>query len=172
MQIHLQHFADFLAAIAVHQQLQALAREWVLDHAELVFQLEQTILARHMAPCTQLRNLFLCLKLRGEKNPLAQAQAVHENPARALQHDRTQRAAKHNQEGGQLKQYGHAAALQHLSAHNAGKRNQQTKQAELVHQYPFSMLRSRATAWLCNWHTRDSPTPNTSPISRRFMSCS
>jgi hypothetical protein len=30
-------------------------------------------------------------------------------------------------------------------------------------------VRKRATAWLCNWQTRDSLTSITAPISRRFM---
>ena len=30
-------------------------------------------------------------------------------------------------------------------------------------------VRNRATAWLCNWQTRDSLTSITAPISRRFM---
>ncbi len=29
-----------------------------------------------------------------------------------------------------------------------------------------------AIAWLCNWQTRDSVTPITSPISRKLRSCS
>lgn len=36
----------------------------------------------------------------------------------------------------------------------------------------LSLARRRATAWLCNWHTRDSVTPSTAPISFKFMSCS
>jgi len=32
-----------------------------------------------------------------------------------------------------------------------------------------SLERSRATAWLCNWQTRDSLTSITAPISRRFI---
>ena len=35
-----------------------------------------------------------------------------------------------------------------------------------------SIERSRAMAWVWIWHTRDSLTPMTSPISRRFRSCS
>ena len=34
------------------------------------------------------------------------------------------------------------------------------------------LVRRRATAWLCSWHTRDSVTPSTAAISFRFMSCS
>ncbi len=38
--------------------------------------------------------------------------------------------------------------------------------------HPFKWLRRRTMAWLCNWHTRDSLTPSTAPISRRFSSSS
>ena len=31
----------------------------------------------------------------------------------------------------------------------------------------FSLERSRATAWLCSWHTRDSVTPITDPMTRK-----
>src|SRR5574340_1747691 len=36
----------------------------------------------------------------------------------------------------------------------------------------LSWARRRATACECSWHTRDSDTPSTAPISFRFMSCS
>ena len=34
----------------------------------------------------------------------------------------------------------------------------------------FASQRIRETAWLCNWHTRDSDTPSTAPISLRLSS--
>jgi hypothetical protein len=38
-----------------------------------------------------------------------------------------------------------------------------------AHDISRSRVRKRATAWLCSWHTRDSLTSITAPISRRFM---
>ncbi len=89
-----------------------------------------------------------------------------------LHHDRAERSAEHNQKGGELQQHIDRAAFQELAAEDAADRDQQAEHAEDVHQYPRSVARRRATAWLWIWHTRDSDMPSTSPISRRFMSCS
>ncbi len=37
-----------------------------------------------------------------------------------------------------------------------------------THACSRNRARRRATAWLCSWHTRDSLTSSTAPISRRF----
>ena len=59
----------------------------------------------------------------------------------------------------------------------APRRTQDNDINRAIHQLHFSTqlfrkLRKRATAWLCNWHTRDSLTPITAPISFRFNSSS
>lgn len=81
-------------------------------------------------------------------------------------------ASQHDGKGRELDEGARMASFQRLSAKHRRQRDDDSNYAADVQAHSFSLARNRAIAWLCNWHTLDSDTPRTAPISLKFSSCS
>jgi hypothetical protein len=131
--LDLHDLAQAIRLGAIDQELQAPPGKGIRKRGDLAFEGQQAFLARHLAPARDVLDQLLRVDRRREKHPDAHFHAVHEDRQRALQHDRTQRAAEDDEHRGGLDQGTDMSALQHLADHDGGNSEGESGNADLVH---------------------------------------